>query len=135
MTAGTSTGTAADETDSTDPTSAADTSTGNGSESGSTGSPGSSGSTGSTSTGGVDSTDSGSDSTGGFEVEGCGMCNAGEVCRANLAQMATYECVAIPERCEGEANCECAASLCEDPFVACSDPVQENSIECICIAC
>lgn len=95
------------------------------------------------STAGSDSGDSGStaasDSSGstggGFEVMGCGSCNEGEVCRANLSFQTEYECVPIPEACEAEANCDCAMSVCEDPFVACDEPPEKNSISCICIAC
>ncbi|MBL4689223.1 MAG: hypothetical protein JKY37_31815 [Nannocystaceae bacterium] len=80
--------------------------------------------------------ESSSDSTsGGFEVEGCNSCNAGEVCRGNFSFQSEYECVPIPKTCVGKANCDCAASLCVDPFVACDEPPHDNAISCICIAC
>jgi hypothetical protein len=110
-----------------------DTSSGSGSG-GSTGSSGSD--TDPTGEGsGSGSTGSGEGSGTGMTVDDCDACNNDEVCVENQAFESTFECHAIPDDCVGEVNCDCAAELCQDPFVACDDQSPGNTLVCICIAC
>ncbi len=80
-------------------------------------------------------TDGGESSSGGQVIGNCGVCAANEICVAFEAFMTTYECRPLPAACMGDVDCDCASSLCEDPFVACFDPPEPDQLSCICIAC
>jgi hypothetical protein len=60
---------------------------------------------------------------------------ATEICVSRSAFVVTHECESVPAGCESDRTCGCAAAtLCEDPFNACSD-TGPNAIDCACPAC
>ena len=66
------------------------------------------------------------------------MCDsATEICVSSgpVGPAIIYECQPVPAGCEFERTCACAAaSLCQPPFVVCTD-VGNNAIDCNCPPC
>jgi hypothetical protein len=61
---------------------------------------------------------------------------ATEICvRREFGAGLAYECVALPDGCDGDRTCAACSTVCEEPADTCADREEENTVACACIEC